>query len=105
MVGYGRGPTWSALPVFPRTDVRQSGRAWTQDNRCASRDSICVPPEDESSLLGGLIGCEVETEWDGTYGIGGEGESGLRTLPDKLNLRGSVDYISGLENTVQEKFC
>jgi len=36
---------------------------------------------------------------------GVEGERELRTLPDKLNLRGYVDYISRLENTVQEKFC
>jgi len=42
---------------------------------------------------------------EGTCVVGEEGERGLRTLPDKLNLRGYVGYISRVENTVQEKFC
>ena len=42
---------------------------------------------------------------EGACGIGEEGERGHRTLPDKLNLRGSVDYITRLQNTVKENFC
>lgn len=62
MDGYGRVPTRSAIPVFRRTDIRHSRKAWTQDDQCPSRDSNRVSPEDESSCLGGLIDCEGKND-------------------------------------------
>jgi hypothetical protein len=50
MDAYDRGPTRDPIPVFACADIEQLRRAWIQANRCPSRDSNCVPPEDDSEV-------------------------------------------------------